>query len=242
VSLGPELLLAAGSPSVEALRRQTSTVPIVFTLVADPVGQGFVVSLARPGGNITGFSNYDPPMAGKWLAILTQVTPTVARAAMLYNPSTAPYAGLYLRALEEAAPSLAVTVRGAPCRDDAEIVAVMTELAREQRGGLLVLSDAFTTVHREAIIALAAQHHVPAVYPFRAFAASGGLMSYGIDQPDMFRRAASYIDRILKGDKPANLPVQRPNKIDLVINLKTAQTLGITIPTSLLATADEVIE
>ena len=242
VALGPEVVLAMGSTAVETLRRQTSTIPIVFVNVNDPVGQGLVESLTHPGANITGFSNYDPPMAGKWLGMLTQITPPVARMAVLFNPATAPYAGLMLRAIEDAASSLAIVVRAAPCRDDAEIAAVMTNLAREERSGLLVMPDAFTLVHRDAIVALASRHRVPAVYPYRLFAGVGGLMSYGVDQDDLFRRAAGYIDRILKGDKPSGLPVQRPTKFELVINLKTAKALGISVAPSLLNTADEVIE
>jgi putative ABC transport system substrate-binding protein len=243
VALGPDVLLAGGSSTaVAALQRQTSSIPIVFVQVADPVGQGFVASLARPGGNITGFSNYDPPMAGKWLGMLTQITPPVGRVAVLYNPATAPYAGLMLHAIEEAAGSLAVAVRAAPVNDDAEIEAMMAGLAREERCGLLVLPDPFTGGHRDTIIAAAARHRLPAVYPFRYFTASGGLMSYGIDQDDLYRRGASYVDRILRGAKPADLPVQRPTKFELAINLKTAKALGVTIPPSLLAAADEVIE
>lgn len=214
----------------------------MFVGAADPVGQGFVESLARPGGNITGFSFYDAPMAGKWLEMLTQISPPVARAAVLFNPATAPYAGLMMRAIKEAGSSLAVTVRGAPVNDDAEIAAVMTGLAREEHGGILVLPDLFTGAHLKAIIARAAQYRLPAVYAFRVFPASGGLMSYGIDPIDPFRRAADYVDRILKGTKPADLPVQNPTKFELVINLKTAKALGITIGPSLLAGADEVIE
>jgi putative ABC transport system substrate-binding protein len=242
VALGPEVLVAFPSPSVAALRRQTNAIPIVFVLVTDPVGQGFVASLARPGGTITGFSNYDPPMAGKWLGMLTQINPPAARVAVLYNPATAPYAGLYLRAIEEAAPSLAVVARAAPVNDDAEIEAMMAGLAHEERGGLLVLPDTFTRVHRDAIVARAAQYRLPAVYPFRFFPASGGLMSYGIESEDLFRRSATYVDRILKGAKPADLPVQAPTKFELVLNQKTAKALGVTIPPSLLASADEVIE
>ena len=241
-ALGPDLLLAQGSAPVEALRRQTSTIPIVFAIVVDPVGQGFVASLARPGGNITGFSSYDPPMAGKWLEMLTQITPPAARVAVLYNPATAPYAGLMLRAIEDAAPSVAVEVRAAPCRDDAEIEAMMVALAREEHGGLLVLPGVFTDVHRDAIVALAARHRLPAVYPLRYFTAIGGLMSYGEDDYDLSRRSASYVDRILKGAKPADLPVQAPAKFEMVINLKTAKALGVTVAPSLLATADVVIE
>ncbi len=242
VALGPEVLVGQGSPSVEALRHQKSAIPIVFGLVIDPVGQGFVESLTRPGGNITGFSLYDPPMAGKWAQMLTQITPPVAHMAVLFNPATAPYAGPILRNIEQAAPSLGLAVRAAPVNDDAEVEAMMAELARDGRGGLLVLLSAFTVAHRDAIIALAARHRLPAVYAYRLFAAAGGLMSYGVDPNDQFRRAADYVDRILKGAKPGDLPVQRPTKFELVINLKTANALGITISPSLLAQADEVIE
>lgn len=242
VALRPEVILAMGSTAVETLRRQTSTIPIMFVNVNDPVGQGLVDSLTHPGANITGFSNYDPPMVGKWLGMLTQITPRVARLGVLFNPATAPYAGLMLRAIEDAAPSFAMAVRAAPCRDDAEIAATIAGLAREERGGLLVMPDPFTLVHRDAIVALAARHRLPAVYPYRFFAAVGGLMSYGIDQDDLFLRAAAYVDRILKGAKPGDLPVQRPTKFELVINLKTAKALGITIAPSLLSLADAVIE
>jgi putative ABC transport system substrate-binding protein len=242
VALSPEVLLAEASPSVEALRRQTSTIPIVFLIVTDPVGQGFVESLARPGGNITGFSNYDPPMSGKWLGMLREITPPVARVAVLYNPATAPYAGLYLRTIGDIAPALAVAVQTAPVKNDAEIEAVMAGLTGEQGAGLLVLPDTFTRLHRDAIVALAARYRLPAVYPFRYFAASGGLMSYGIEIEDLFRRSAGYVDRLLKGAKASELPVQNPTKFALVINLRTAQALGITTPRSFLASADEVIE
>jgi putative ABC transport system substrate-binding protein len=242
IALDPEVLVAWGSPSVAALRRQISTIPIVLVNVTDPVGQGFVESLAHPGGNITGFTDYDPPMAGKWLAMLTQITPPVARVAVLFNPTTAPFAGLMLRVTEESARSLAVAVRAAPCHDDAEVEALIAGLAREERGGLLVLPENFNIVHRDVIITLAARYRLPAVYPYRFFTTIGGLMSYGIDPDDLFRRAASYVDGILKGAKPADLPVQNPNKFELVINLKTAQALGITVAPSLLGNADEVIE
>jgi putative ABC transport system substrate-binding protein len=239
VALGPEVLLAEASPSVEALRQQTSTIPIVFLIVTDPVGQGFVESLARPGGNITGFSNYDPPMAGKWLGMLREITPPVARVAVLYNPATAPYAGLYLRTIEDIAPAFAVAVQTAPVKDDAEIEAVMAGLTGEQGAGLLVLPDTFTRLHRDAI---AARFRLPAVYPFRYFAASGGLMSYGIEIEDLFRRSAGYVDHLLKGAKASELPDQNPTKFALVINLKTADALCVTIPLSILGRADEVTE
>jgi putative ABC transport system substrate-binding protein len=242
VALGPEVLLAEGSPSIEALRRRTTTIPIVFTVVADPVGQGFVASLAHPGGTITGFSGYDPPMATKWLGMLTQITPRVERVAVLFNPAIARQVGPRLRAIEDAAPSAAVTVRAAPVHDEAEIGAVMAGLAREERGGLLVLPDVFVEVRRDAIVALASRYRLPAVYPWRYYVTAGGLMSYGFDQPDLFRQSAAYVDRILKGAKPADLPVQAPTKFELVVNLKTAKALGITVAPTLLATADEVIE
>jgi putative ABC transport system substrate-binding protein len=228
VALGPEVLFAVGSPSVEALRRQTSTIPIVFVQVVDPVGQGFIASLAHPGGNITGFTLYDAPMASKWLGILTQITPPVARVAILYNPATAPYAGWLLRAIEAAASSIAAAVRAAPVNDDAEIEAMMAGLAREGRGGVLVIPSAFTIVHRDTIVALAARHRLPAVYPYRFYTAAGGLMSYSVDLNDEFRRSADYVDRILKHAKAADLPVQLVAKFELTINLKSAKALGIT--------------
>ena len=241
VALDPEVLLADTTPSLEALRRQTRTIPIVFVNVADPIGQGFVASLARPGGNITGFSAFDAPMASKWLGMLTQIIPPIARVAVLFNPATAPFAGLMLRAIEEAAPSFAVTVRAAPVNGDSEVETMMAGLAREH-GGVLVLPTVFTMSHRDAIITLAAKHRLPAVYPYPFFAAEGGLMSYGLDIVDQHRRAADYVDRILKGAKPGDLPVQLPTKFELVINLKTANALGLTVPQSMLLLADEVIE
>jgi putative ABC transport system substrate-binding protein len=242
VALGPAVLLAQSSPAVIALRRNTDTIPIVFTMVTDPVGQGFVENLARPAGNVTGFSDFNSLMAGKWLEMLTQVAPPVARVAVLYNPETTPYAALMMRAIEDAAPSFAITARTAPCHDDAEIESLIAELAREERGGLLVLTDIFTIVHRATILASAALHRLPTVYFTRSFTVAGGLMSYGIDYADLFVRSADYIDRILKGASPRDLPVQQPTKFELVINLKTAKARAITLSTTLLATADEVIE
>jgi putative ABC transport system substrate-binding protein len=242
LALGPDVLLAQASPSVVALKRQTSTIPIVFTMVSDPEGQGFVESLAHPGGNVTGFSDFNPLISGKWLEILTQMTPPVARVAVLYNPATAPYAGVMMRAIEDAAPSFAVAVHAAPCRDDAEIEAMIAGLAQEGRGGLLVLTDIFNIVHRDVILRSAALHRMPTIYFTRSFTSVGGLMSYGIDYADLFLRSAAYIDRALKGTSPRDLPVQQPTKFELVINLKTAKARDITIATTLLATADEVIE
>jgi putative ABC transport system substrate-binding protein len=242
VALRPEVILASGSAASVALQQQTKTIPIVFAHVVDPIGQRLVENLAQPGGNITGFSGFDPPMAGKWLGMLTEITPPVQHVAVLFDPATAPYAGLMLRAIEEAAPSRAVAVRAAPVRSDDEIEAMIAGLSREERAGLLVLPGAFSNVHRGTIISLAARHRVPAIYPYRFFATDGGLMSYGTDDVDVYRPVASYIDRILKGAQPGDLPVQNPTKFDFVINLRTAKTLGLTIPTSLLASADEVTE
>lgn len=242
VALKPDVILASNSPAVRALRRQTSTIPIVFATVGNPVGQGFVASLARPGGNITGFRIYDPVMIGKWLQMLTQILPSPAHVAVLYNPVTAPYAGRFLHAAKAVAPSIGVAVRPAPCHSDGEIEAIATDVASKGRGGLVILPDAFTSLHRDAIVAMAARNRLPAVYPFRQFAAIGGLMSYGIEQADQYQRAADYIDRIFRGTKPGDLPVQSPTKFELVINLKTAKSLGITITTPLIAAADDVIE
>jgi putative ABC transport system substrate-binding protein len=242
VALKPDALLAQASPSVVALRRNTSTIPIVFTMVTDPVGQGFVENLARPAGNVTGFSDFNLLMAGKWLGMLAQVAPPVTRVAVLYNPKTAPYAGLMMDAIKDAAPSFAIAVQSALCRNDAEIETTIAELARQEHGGLLVLTDIFNIVHRDKILAAAAKHRLPTVYFTRSFAVSGGLMSYGIDYADLFLRSASYIDRILKGASPRDLPVQQPTKFELVINLKTAKARDISLSTTLLATADEVIE
>jgi putative ABC transport system substrate-binding protein len=236
VALGPDLLLAQSSPSVVALRRNTTAIPIVFTMVSDPIGQDFVENLAHPGGNITGFSDFNALMAGKWLEMLAQVTPPVARVAVLYNPTTAPYAGLMMRAIEDAAPSFAITAQSAPCHDAAEIQSVIAGLAQGERGGLLVF------VHRDTIVAAAALHRLPTVYFTRSFTVAGGLMSYGIDYAELFVRSAAYLDRILKGASPRDLPVQQPDKFELVINLKTAKARGISLSTTLLATADEVIE
>jgi putative ABC transport system substrate-binding protein len=241
-ALGPDVLLAQSSPSVVALRRNTNTIPIVFTMVTDPVGQGFVESLARPAGNVTGFSDFNSLMAGKWLGMLAQVSPPVARVAVLYNPATAPFAGLMMQAINEAAPSFGIAVQTAPCRDAPEIESVVAELARQERGGLLILTDIFTIVHRDTILAAAAKHRLPTVYFARSFTVAGGLMSYGIDYADLFLRSADYIDRILKGANPRDLPVQQPTKFELVINLKTARARDISLSTTLLATADEVIE
>jgi putative ABC transport system substrate-binding protein len=222
------------------LRNQV--VPIVFTQVTDPVGQGLVPNLAHPGGNLTGFTSFEFSIGTKWLEALKQTAPHVTRVALVFNPHSAPFADLFLRPVEATAPSFSVTSIAAAVRSADDLDRVFDALAREGNGGLIVLSDLGMTNHRDALIALAAHHRVPAVYPFRYFATSGGLMSYGTDVAEVFRRAAAYVDHILRGTSPGDLPVQAPTKYDLVINLKTARALGLEVPPTLLAIADEVIE
>jgi putative ABC transport system substrate-binding protein len=244
VQLQPDVIFAVTTPAVAALLRETHTLPIVFAQVSDPVGSSFVESVARPGGNVTGFTNIDieSSVSGKWLDLIKQIAPSIRRVAMIYNPPTAPFAEYYLRPFEAAGPAYGIQASAATVHSDADIEDVISAIAREPGDGFVVLPDAFTGVHRRQIVSLAARYRLPAVYPFRWFAEIGGLLSYGIDSEDMFRRAASYVDRILKGAKPADLPVQAPIKYELVVNLKTAKALGLTVPPALLATADEVIE
>ena len=243
VDLQPDVILASTTPATAALQRETRTIPIVFVNVADPVGAGFVASLPRPGGNITGFINIEAAMAGKWLELLTEIAPGVKRAAIMFNPDTAPCGGsYYLPSFEAAARSFKVEPITAPVHSDAEIETVMTSLGREPGGGLVVMPDGFMFVHRAPIISLAARNNVPAVYSAPVFVRDGGLLSYGPDWADIFRRAASYVDRILRGAKPAELPVQLPVKFEMAVNLKTAKALGLTVPQSILLRADEVIE
>jgi putative ABC transport system substrate-binding protein len=242
LAMAPDLMLANSTPVTSALREQSDSVPIVFTQVTDPVGQGLVPNLAHPGGNLTGFTSFEFSIGTKWLEALKQTAPRATRVALVFNPKSAPFAHLFLRPVEAAAPSFSVTPIAAPVRAAADVYQVFDTLAREPNGGLMVLPDISMTNHREAIIALAARYRVPAVYPFRYFAASGGLMSYGTDVAEVFRRAAGYVDRILKGTSPGELPTQAPTKYELVINLKTAKALGLEVPSTLLARADEVIE
>ena len=243
VGLNPDLIVCETTPTLKALADQSSTVPIVFVSVSDPVSNGFVTDLARPGGNITGFTNFESTMGGKWVELLKTIAPSSKRVGVIFNPDTAPGGGTYfLGSVAASAPALQAEVLPFPVRSDDEIAQAVAALGREPGGGLIVMLDVSMAVHRPAIIAQAAANRVPAIYPWRFGAADGGLVSYGVDVPDLHRRAAAYADRILKGAKPADLPVQQPTKFELVVNLKTAKALGIEVPPMLLATADEVIE
>jgi ABC-type uncharacterized transport system substrate-binding protein len=242
VALAPDVLVAAtGTATVAPLLQATRTVPIVFVTVIDPVGAGFVATLARPGGNATGFTIYEYGMSGKWLELLKEIAPRVTRAAVLRDPAVASGIGQF-GAVQAVAPSLGVELSPVDVRDAGEIERAVAEFARGLNGGLIVTGSAAAIVHRELIATLAARHRLPAVYPGRYSVTAGGLISYGPDLIDQFRRAAGYVDRILRGEKPADLPVQAPTKYELVINLKTAKALGLDMPASVLARADEVIE
>jgi putative tryptophan/tyrosine transport system substrate-binding protein len=240
-ALAPDVILAHAATTVGPLLQATRTVPVVFPAVVDPVGAGFVDSLARPGGNATGFMNYEYSLSGKWLELLKQIAPSVTRVAVLRNADTPSGPGQFA-AIQAAAPSLRVEVNPVNVRDAGEIERAVAAFARAPNGGLIVTASPLAQRHRDLIVALAARHKLPAVYFERLFVAAGGLISYGPDQIDMYRRAAGYVDRILKGEKPADLPVQAPTKYELVINLKTARALNLEVPPTLLAPADEVIE
>jgi putative tryptophan/tyrosine transport system substrate-binding protein len=241
--LQPDVIFAYTTPATAAVNAQTRTIPIVFTFVGDPVGEGFVAGLPRPGGNITGFIPQEASMAGKWVELLTEIAPGVKRVAAMFNPDTEPFVRRhFLPSFEEAGRSLKVAPIVAPVRNEAEIEQVITSLGGEPRGGFVVMPDAFVQVHREKIILLAARYNVPAVYQLSLFARQGGLLSYGPDGADQFRRAAPYVDRILRGAKPADLPVQLPVKMEMVVNVRTAKAFGLAVPQSILLRADEVIE
>jgi putative ABC transport system substrate-binding protein len=241
VGLRPDVILAEGSRVLGILWQQTRTVPIVFVNAFDPVDLGFVASLAKPGGNITGFTQFENAIAGKWLQLLKEIAPSVVRVAVIGDPDT-PSNKVHLRTIETIAASLGVTPFAAPIHGYADIERAIETFAREPDSGLIFLPDVTTTVHRAAIAALAARYHLPAIYASHYYATEGGLLSYGISPPELYLRAASYIDRIFKGDKPAVLPVQQPTKYELVINLRTAKAMGLMIPESILLRADEVIE
>jgi putative ABC transport system substrate-binding protein len=242
IELQPDAIVAHTTPVAAALHQATHTIPIIFVSISDPVVLGVVATFARPGGNMTGFTNYEFAMGAKWLEILTEIAPNIRRVSLMLTPETGAYYTEYLRSIEAVALSFAVQATLAPIRNPDEIEGIITALVREPGGGLIVLPSSSITAHRQQIIGLAGRYRLPVVYPFPVYAIEGGLVSYGIDLDDLFRRTASYVDRVLNGEKPSDLPVQAPTKFQLVINLKTARALGLTVPPTLLARADEVIE
>jgi putative ABC transport system substrate-binding protein len=241
IALRPDLILANSTIVARVLKKEIPAIPVVFVQVADPVKDGIVASLARPGGNITGFTSFEYTMGGKWLETLKEIAPAISRVALIHHPQDSNWPG-FLSAIERVAPSFGVQLVSAGVNDAGEIESAIDAFAKSTNGGLIVLPTPVTNIHRKLIFATAARHRLPAVYPFRFHAADGGLVSYGFDSVDPFRRAAGYASRILKGEKPADLPVQAPVKYELVINLKTAKALGLDVPPTLLARADEVIE
>jgi putative tryptophan/tyrosine transport system substrate-binding protein len=243
VGLQPDIIVTNGTtPGTIAVQRETRTIPIVFATVGDPVASGIVARLDRPGGNVTGFANLEASLGDKWLELIAEIAPGLKRATVIFNPDTSPSLTYMLPSLETAARSLKVVSITAPVRGDVEIETAVAALGREPGGGLIVMPSPFMTTHRAQIILAAARNNIPAVYAFSYYARDGGLLSYGSDQVDISRRAASYVDRILRGAKPAELPVQLPTKFEMAVNLKTAKALGITVPQSILLRADEVIE
>jgi putative ABC transport system substrate-binding protein len=242
VDLRPDVIFDQTTPVTDALTRETQTIPIVFVYVADPIGSGFAPSLARPGGNITGFTYLEPTTGGKWVGLLKEIAPQTAHVAVLFNPATTPPLKFYMPSIQSAASSFAIEASSSPVHAKDEIEGVIAAQARNPGGGLLVMPDVFNDANLELIIALAARSGVPAIYPRPVFAESGGLIAYGTDLTEQFRQAAGYIDRILKGASPGDLPIQQPTKFELVINVKTAKALGLSIPQSMLLLADEVIE
>ena len=242
VVLQPDLILTSSTPATAAMLQATHTIPVIFVLVADPVGSGFVTSQPRPGGNATGFATIEGTLGGKWLELLKEIAPRVNRVAFLFNPATAPYRDMYLNPFKVAAASFGVEAITAPVDDMLDLESRVTSQAHEPNSGLVVIPDAFTELHRAEIISLAVRYHVPAINWSRSFAEGGGLISYGPYLIDEYRRAATYADRILKGEKPSQLPVQAPVKFEMVINLKTAKALGLTVPQTLLVAADDLIE
>jgi putative ABC transport system substrate-binding protein len=244
VALKPDLIVGSTTPVVEALQRETKTIPIVFVVVADPVGSRFVNSLPRPGGNITGFINVESSLSGKWVELLKEVVPHLGRAALLFNPETAPFFNYFLQPFESAARASTIDPTTAPVRTTGDIERTFAELGGRQDTGVVVLVDVFTAKRSilDVIISAAARNRVPTIYPYRYMVAAGGLVSYGVDNADLFRRAGDYVDRILKGANPADLPVQLPTVFELAVNLKTAKSLGITVPGTVIARADEVVE
>ena len=241
VSLAPNVILATNTPTARALKRIGETIPVVFAGLADPVGDGIVASLSKPGGNVTGFTSFNAPIAGKWLELLKEVSPKTERAGVIFNPKTSPHA-IFLPVMEVIAPQIGLTLHQMPVGDQAGIETVLSKLSGEPSSGLVVLPDIFMTLHSELIFSLAARGGLPTVAPLRSFANAGGLISYGSSFTDLFRNSARYVDRVLHGEKPRDLPVQDPTTYELVVNLKTAKAIGLTMPPALLARADGVIE
>jgi len=242
VGSAPDVIVANSTPALAALKQATGFIPIVFSVVSDPAGQGFVASLARPGANITGFSFVDFPMLGKWQETLKEIAPSVKRMALLFNPETAPYYPAFLRDFEGVAATQAAELSATPAHDEAGIEAAVSTSAREPGNGLIAAPDPFINTHRALVMALAERHRLPVIYGFQHFVREGGLISYGPDTRDIVRRSASYIDRVLRGQRPGELPVQAPTKYELLINLKTARTLGLTVSRTLGVRADEVVD
>jgi putative ABC transport system substrate-binding protein len=243
VRMAPDVLFASSTPASSALHLETNSIPIVFVQVADPIGPGFIVSLAAPGGNMTGLTNFEPSIGGKWLETLKEIAPQVQRVALLFNPQTTPEGGFYfLHPIENAAASFGVQTIEMPLRNITEIEPALKSFAQNPNAGLVFLADSFIAQHHNLFINLTAQYHLPAVYPFSLFVKEGGLISYGINRTSEFRRAAAYIDLILRGAKPADLPVQTPTNFELVVNRKTARALGLDVPGTLIAHADRVID
>jgi putative ABC transport system substrate-binding protein len=242
VDLKPDVLIARSTPTTLALRRETDAIPIVFVNISEPVESGLAQTLARPGGNVTGFTNFESSIGGKWLQLLKQIDARITRAGIIYNPQTAPFAGLFLNSVQSAAPSLSIRSADLPVQTPSDIETTLATFGREGGGSLVLIPDSFTIEHRSLIIPLAARYRLPAVYSYPSATHSGGLMAYAVDTRDSMRRAAGYVDRILRGAKPAELPIQQPGQFSLSVNLQTAKALGIEIPATLIATADEVIE
>jgi putative tryptophan/tyrosine transport system substrate-binding protein len=242
VGMAPDVILTEGTPGLATALEATKSIPIIFASVTDPVGQGLVASLARPGGNATGFTAFEFSMGSKWVEILRELVPSVKHIGLLFNPAMAPYSELYLQAIRAAAETFKIDTNSIPVADNAEITRSLSALMQQPHSGLIVLQDGFTQTHRDFLIAQISERRIPAVYTLRFYVQSGGLVSYGIDMADPYRQAASYIDRVLKGANPGELAVQQPTKFELVINLKSAKAMGIDVPASMLSRADEVIE
>lgn len=241
VGLAPDAILATNTPTARALKQTTATIPLVFAGLADPVADGFVTNLSKPDGNMTGFTSFNAAIAGKWLQLLKEISPGTDRIALMYNPTTAPFA-IFLPVMQAEAPRMGVTLSEIRIGDEAAIENALAQFANIPRGALVVMPDVFTTRHRDTIFQITTRHRLPTMCPLRSYAVAGGLMSYGSNFDDLFEQAATYVDRILRGEKPSDLPVQEPTRYEAIINLRTARAIGVDIPSSLLATADEVIE